>query len=195
MNITESYLSINEHSRPGTYLKKVSGIILHWVGKPMQTARSVRLFFEVDCPFTKHYSSAHYIIDFTGEVLKIVPENEIAYHCGSSKVDPVSNKIYTDWARKKFGIYAEDPINKSPNQVTLGIELCTIDNDGNFRDTTIESAIELSANLLKRFNLTINNLGTHNMVVGWKDCPKLWTKKPNLFEAFKEDVNRRLLNG
>lgn len=192
MIITEKYLSINEYSRPGKLLKKVSAIILHWVGVPNQTANQVWNFFE-DCKNNKHYSSAHYIIDFTGEIIKCIPDTEMAYHCGSNKIDPVSKKIYTDWAREKFGYFASSP-NCSPNQVTVGIELCTIDNDGHFRDQTISSAIDLVADLLRKHKLTINDIGTHNKVVGWKDCPKLWVNKPMLFDAFVNDIKLRMEN-
>jgi N-acetylmuramoyl-L-alanine amidase CwlA len=199
MLITDLFINKNEYSRPGKKLLEVKGIILHWVGVPEQTARTVQRYFDIYCPKDKHYSSAHYIIDFTGEIIHAVPDDEVAYHCGSSKIDPDSKVIYTDWAREKFGKYAN--INKettpskiftSPNYVTLGIELCTIDEKGNFRDATIHSAIELVASLLIKYNLTIKDIGTHKMVVGWKDCPLLWTKNNLLFEAFLEDVDRKM---
>lgn len=191
MKITEKYLPINEYSRPGSYLKKTLGIVVHWVGMPMQTARQVISFFEKDCPLNKHYSSAHYVIDFTGEIFRIIPENEVAYHCGSSKIDPASKKIYTDYARKQFGYFASSK-NCSPNQVTIGIELCTIDQAGNFRDATINSAIELVTDICRRKKLDADSICTHNQIVGWKDCPRLWVNKPMLFDAFKADVKRSL---
>jgi N-acetylmuramoyl-L-alanine amidase len=50
------------------------------------------------------------------------------------------------------------------------------------------AATELVAKLLKDNNLSIDCIGTHNRVVGWKDCPRLWTRYPEKFEAFKKDV-------
>jgi N-acetylmuramoyl-L-alanine amidase len=54
------------------------------------------------------WGSAHYIIDLNGDTYHAVPDNEVAYHCGSSQKDPASGRIYTDWARAKFGRFAEN---------------------------------------------------------------------------------------
>ena len=75
------------------------------------------------------------------------------------------------------------------------MELCPIDNAGNFTDATINSAIELCADILTRYGLDAADLTTHHDVVGWKDCPKLWTDKPALFEAFKWSVAEKLSRG
>jgi len=170
---------------------------MHWTGPYGHTTKQIWDYFENDCPKEKHYSSAHYIIDFTGETFHVIPDTEMAYHCGSSLIDPKSEVIYTDWAREKFGQYANierynnpNKIKSSPNQVTIGIEMCAIDSVGTFRDATISSAIELVISLCKKFNIREDSVGTHNMVVGWKDCPRLWVNKPTLFNAFIEDIKR-----
>lgn len=192
MIINKFFLTPNEYSRPQKNIKKVMGIILHWTGPNGHTARQVRSYFENDCPKLEHYSSAHYVIDFSGEILQLMPNYEMAYHCGSSKIDPISKKVYTDWAREKFGDYANNSKYLSPNQVTIGIEMCASNEMGDFNNQVIESAIELTTSLCKEFNLTSNEIGTHNLVVGWKDCPRLWTNKPYLFDAFKNDIKMRL---
>jgi N-acetylmuramoyl-L-alanine amidase len=188
MNIVEKLLKINPYSRPGRPLGAVKGIILHWTGAPMQRAVNTWGWFETGCPRDRHYSSAHYIIDLDGTVYHAVPDNEVAYHCGSSQPDPKSGRIYTDWAREKFGPYAGMPDINSPNNCTIGIEMCVLDNDGNFTPETLEAARGLAAELLKETRLTIDDVGTHNMVVGWKDCPRLWTRHPEKFEEFNAGV-------
>jgi N-acetylmuramoyl-L-alanine amidase len=193
MKIVEKLLTANQYSRSGRPLGSVKGIILHWVGVGGQRAISTWTFFENNCPKDKHYSSAHYIVDLNGDVYHAVPNTEVAYHCGSTQKDPASNRIYTDWARQRFGRYAENPDVNSPNNCTLGIELCVIDNDGNFSPETLMAATELVAKLLKDNNLNIDCIGTHNQVVGWKDCPRLWTRYPEKFEAFKNDVASLLI--
>jgi N-acetylmuramoyl-L-alanine amidase len=154
----------------------------------MQRAINTWGWFETGCPRDKHYSSAHYIIDLEGTVYHAVPDKEIAYHCGSSQPDPKSGKIYTDWARKQFGPYAERPDSSSPNNCTIGIEMCVINGRGDYTPETLGVAQELVTKLLKENRLTIDDVGTHNMVVGWKDCPRLWTEQPERFEEFREGV-------
>ncbi|MCL2832092.1 MAG: peptidoglycan recognition protein family protein [Treponema sp.] len=188
MEIMEQYLSINKYSRPGKKLSECRAIILHWVGKPMQKAIDVWKWFEHECPDAQHYSSAHYIIDLDGKVMHAVPDDEVAYHCGSTKPDLKSGLIYTDWAREKFGRYVQDPERNSPNNCTIGIELCVIDWQGNFRNETIDAAIKLTSLLLEQKHLCCDDIGTHAKVTGWKDCPKLWYDHPELFDKFKQKV-------
>jgi N-acetylmuramoyl-L-alanine amidase len=128
------------------------------------------------------YGSAHYIIDQNGIIIAAIPENEVAYHCGTSETDPASGRVYTDEARRRFGRYASD--YSSPNHCTIGIELCPTDDTGNFTNATINSAAELCADICKRYELSAEAITTHHNVVGWKNCPKLWTEKPQLLAAF-----------
>jgi len=191
MKIVDFFLTVNPFTRPGRKLAVCKGIIFHYVGKDNQKAMNVWKFFENDCPADKHYSSAHYIIDLDGFIYHAVPDNEVAWHCGSEKPDPVSGRIYTDWARQKYGYYACDPVKTSPNYCTLGIEMC-IDSKGNFTEETLQAAVELAAKLLGENKLTVDDIGTHNMVVGWKDCPLPWVKNPALFEEFIDKVKARM---
>jgi N-acetylmuramoyl-L-alanine amidase len=190
MNIIEKLLAVNAYSRSGKQLACCKGIILHYVGVPGE-AMSVWNYFEKTCPYDKHYSSAHYIIDLNGDIYHAVPDNEAAWHCGSSLVDPASGRIYTDWARMKFGFYASDPVKTSPNFCTIGIELC-IDQNGNFTKETLNAAVGLVAKLIQENNLTTEDIGHHKLVVGWKDCPLPWVKEPTLFDEFKDKVTNKL---
>jgi N-acetylmuramoyl-L-alanine amidase len=188
MKIIEKLLSKNPYSRPMRLPVEVKAIILHWTGVPMQRALATWNFFEKTCPQQKHYSSAHYIIDLNGDIIHAVPDGEVAYHCGSSQKDPVSGRIFTDWARAKLGKYVGDPERNSPNNCTIGIELCVIDEQGTFTPETLQAAAGLVAKLLKEHDLPVDDIGTHNKVVGWKDCPRWWTNHPADFELFKSMV-------
>jgi N-acetylmuramoyl-L-alanine amidase len=190
MNIIKKYLSVNQYSRSARGLACCKAVILHYVGVNGQKAATTWNYFEKTCPMDKHYSSAHYIIDLNGDIYHAVPDNEVAYHCGSSKVDPASGRIYTDWARQKFGYFASDPVKISPNFCAVGIELC-IDPSGNFTPDTLKAAKELVAKLLDENNLTADDIGTHKKVVGWKDCPLPWVKEPDQFEEFKKQVTNK----
>ena len=193
MQIIHDFLTINEYSRPGRTLKEVLGVVLHWTANPAANAKQNRDYFESLKTGAGGYASAHYIIDQNGLIVAAVPEYEIAYHCGSSQPDPKSGEIYTDEARRRFGRYAT-PSN-SPNNCTLGVELCPVDGAGNFSDATINSAIDLCADICRRYNLDAADLITHHDVVGWKDCPKLWTAKPALFQAFCYSVAEKISRG
>jgi N-acetylmuramoyl-L-alanine amidase len=129
----------------------------------------------------KTYASAHYCVDLDGTVYRLIPDDDVAYHCGTSQLDPKSKRIYTDWARKVFGRYAEDPKLNSPHNAAIGIEMCVTDDEGNFTPKTLLAATELTAHLCKTYQIPIERVGTHKLVVGWKDCPRLWTRYPRKF--------------
>ena len=161
---------------------------MHWTANPNANAEQNWLYFEAKKTGMGSYGSAHYIIGQKGDIIQCIPDEEVAYHCGSSQKDPESGHIYTNYARKKFGHYAVHWQTTSPNYCTLGIELCPTDYDGNFTEKTINAAIDLCAYLCKRHNLTADDITTHHDIVGWKDCPRLWTRKPELLDAFRASV-------
>ena len=191
MIIFKKLLTKNPFTRSGRRLVECRAVILHYVGVPGQRAAVTWSYFEKDCPLKKRHASAHYIVDLDGDIYHAIPDNEVAFHCGTSALDPVSGKIYTDWARMKFGRFVSDPARNSPNNCTIGIELC-IDRNGIFTADTQRAAIQLIANLLQEYNLTAEDIGHHKQVVGWKNCPAPWIKEPKLFEEFKEEVRRKL---
>ena len=189
MTIKQQLITPNKWSRPQHRIKEVLGIVMHWTANPKANAQQNRNYFESRKNGNEGYGSAHYIIGQDGTVIQCIPANEIAYHCGSSQKDPLSGKIYTDYARKKFKHYAEDYKTNSPNYCTIGIELCPIDDVGHFSNATIDSAMTLCSNLCKSFNLKADDITTHHAIVGWKDCPRLWVRQPELLDAFKVSVS------
>lgn len=90
------------------------------------------------------------------EIYHHIPDNEIAYHAA----DEIGNK---------YGI---------------GIELC-VNQDGDFQKT-FKNASKLVAYLLNEYNLTINDIKTHNDFSG-KDCPHL-ILKGNRMKELKNNV-------
>jgi N-acetylmuramoyl-L-alanine amidase len=188
MQIIEKLLSISDYTRPGKPLAEKRAIILHWVGVGGQRADSVWNFFEHSCKKDRHYSSANYCIDLDGTVYRFIPDDEVAYHCGTSQPVKPGGQVYTNWAREIFGPYAADWTKTSPNLVAIGIEMCVINNCGDFDPRTLEAAVELTAHLCKTYKIPLDRIGTHQMVVGWKDCPRRWAQHPDEFVAFKKNV-------
>lgn len=188
LNIKDDLLSINDYSRPGRKLYEVLGIVLHYTGNAGASAKANRDFFESRKAGNDGYGSAHYIIDMDGSVIRCIPDDEVAYHCGTSQVDPMSGKVYTDFARQFFGDYCINWKSNSPNNASIGIELCNMDDLGHFTIETWNSAKQLTSNLLKQFNLDINHIITHEKTVGWKSCPMLFHNHPEEFDRFVTEV-------
>jgi len=193
MQIIHDFLTVNEYSRPGKKLREVLAVVMHWTANPQANAKQNRDFFDARKTGAGGYGSAHYIIDQSGLIIAAVPEWEVAYHTGSSKPDPISGKIYTDEARRRFGRYAST--TSSPNNCTIGVELCPTDDAGNFTPATLQAAEELAAEICARYGLKADDITTHHNLVGWKDCPRLWTNHPELLDEFRLAVKERLENG
>lgn len=172
LRVQSEYLTPNPFSRPGTRLKRVKGIVIHWVANPKSTARNNRDFFERRKAGKSGYGSAHYIVCLDGSVVQCLPETEVGYHVGS--------KTYTDAAVTRLSRY--------PNDCTIGIECCHLDWDGRMTQETWRATVKLAAQLLKRYGLTANDLWLHKEVVGWKDCHRWFVKNPPEWARFKADV-------
>jgi len=191
MKIHENLLTLGKMNRPGIKLIEMLAVTLHWPEAPNQKPEDTRAWFESG----KTYGSTHYIIGTDGKKLQTLPEDEVGYHIGSSQIDPVSKKIYTDKARALMPKDAfSGKINSqgyyiTPNYYSIGIEMGHLNMfPGDFSEATLNSTAELCADILKRYRKTIDILVTHNEIVGWKDCPRLWVNNPALFFEFKNRV-------
>lgn len=200
MDITQDHIPINQYSRPGIRRKTTLAVTWHWVGKPMQTARAVRDYFaslaKPSSPEKAVYGSAQFIIGMDGEILQTMPLDEVAYHAGSSKIDPASGKIYTDLARKVLG-EQYCGLQYTPNHATIGIELCHKDWTGEFSNKTLDSLVELTAWLFDEYRPTLIDPKTqivrHYDLVGHKTCPLWFCDHPDYFAYTKERVRQKLI--
>lgn len=90
MDIVEDFLPVNGFSRTGKIRQATVAIVMHNVGVPGQRAKTVRDYFAALCTQDAMddkpdvSASAHYIIDQTGLIMKVMNENEKAYHSGSN---------------------------------------------------------------------------------------------------------------
>ena len=135
MKITDALLTPNKFSRPQIPLKSVKKVVLHYVGNPKSSAMANRNYFE-NQKNGGRYVSSHYIVGLEGEILRCVPENEVAY---------CSNQA---------------------NTYSISIECCHPDATGKFTDATTASAAELCAYLLKKYGLSVDDLIRHYDVTG-----------------------------
>lgn len=176
MIIEKDLLTINEYSRPATKLKKVQGLVVHWVANPNTTAKANRNFFENRKNGKSGYGSAHYIIDLDGSITLAIPPEEVAYHVGASS--------YRSGAVKQLGSY--------PNSTTLGIECTHMDWNGKMTSKTYESLVLICAELCKNYNLDpLVDLYRHYDITG-KLCHKWFVDNPKEWEKFKQKVKEHM---
>ena len=81
--------------------------------------------------------------------------------------------------------------SNSRNSDTLSIECCHPDETGKFTDATYTSLVRLTGWLCYRFNLTSEDVIRHYDVTG-KICPKYYVEHPDMWEKFKEDVEKQI---
>jgi N-acetylmuramoyl-L-alanine amidase len=176
MEIIQKYLTPNEWSRPQIPMHKIRGIVIHWTGSPMGNWNGVWNFFEDRKNGRDSYGSAQFIVGLDGTVIQTMPLDEMAYAVGSS--------TYPQEAINRLGSY--------PNNSTLSIEMCVVDDYGNMNFATIQNTKELCVHLLQTYGLTENDLWLHKEVVGWKECHKLFCDYPDMWVQFKQEIGAML---
>jgi len=200
MNIKEDFIPISQFCRPGLKRQNTLAVVWHWVANPGTSAQMNRNYFaslssQSSTQPEPRYASAHFVIGSSGDIIQCLPLDEIAYHVGSSKIDPASGKIYTDKARELFGIKYTTGIY-TPNYMAIGIELCHQDWMGKPTDKAYASAIELTAHLFREYNTTLTDpkrqMIRHYDVCGYKRCPLWYCDHIDEFEYAREEVRRKL---
>ena len=164
MNIEEKLLTPNPYSRPSAPMGKIKNIVIHWVGNAESTAIANRNYFE-SLKDKGTYASSHYIIGLEGEVIRCIPENEVAYHA------------------------------KQANSYSIGIENCHPDWNGKFNDKTYKSLIELCADICKRYKLNPETALIRHYDVTKKSCPLYYVQHLDAWKQLKADVKNALQNG
>lgn len=170
MRIEKKLLPPSKWARPEIELPTVTGVVIHWVANPGANPKQIRDYFAT----VERYASAHYVIGINGEILYIVPENEVAYHAGPSDLTKGDVK---------------ESLGGLPNWRTIGIELCHPDWTGQFTAKTLEKAVSLTADICYRHSINVmKNVLRHYDCTG-KHCPKWYVDHPDKWESFKRDVS------
>jgi N-acetylmuramoyl-L-alanine amidase len=158
-DVEQALLTVNEWSRPGDPLRKINGVVVHYVGNPATTARANRNYFEsLSSGAEGTYASAHFIVGLEGEVLQCIPLTEIAYASNSRNGDTVS------------------------------IEVCHPDGTGKFSPETYDRLVELTAWLCREFRLDPETEVIRHYDVTGKLCPRYYVENPDAWEQFLADT-------
>lgn len=177
--ITKRLLPVNMFSRPGKKLVSIKGIVVHWTGNPDLDAEGHARYFKSLADQDPHddkfdrYAGAHYFIGTAGDIIQLIPDNEVAYHVGA--------KSYNEATLDKFN-------TTYPNNCLIGIELCHPDWSGEFTEETWNSAMMLIGYLLEEYDLTLSDVVRHYDVTG-KLCPKWFVDDEKAYEKFRDDLN------
>ena len=128
---TEDYLTPNEYSRPGDPLTEVKNIFVHYTANPGTSAAQNRSYFEQQKDMHEASVSSHFIIGYNGEILQIIPMDEIAYAVRTRNMDSVS------------------------------IECCYKEKNGQFTQETYDSLVALLGWLLEAYDLESDDILRH----------------------------------
>lgn len=139
---------------------KIEYIVIHDTGNTSSGADANAHFSFFNA--ADRQSSAHYFVDDT-QILRIIKDSDKSWHCGDGK--------------GKYGI---------TNENSIGIEIC-INVNGNL-NTAIKKTIELTAFLMKKYNIPIENVVRH-YDASRKICPNIMSKNNwILWDEFKKDL-------
>ena len=161
--ITELLLTPNKYSRPGLPLKKITGVVVHYVGNAGSSAAANRNYFESLGKSGARYASSHYIIGLYGEIIRCVPEAEIAYASNSRNAD------------------------------TISIECCHPTTTGEFNPQTYEALIGILADICRRYNLNPAVDIIRHYDITKKLCPLYYVNYPSEWARLKADAAAALV--
>lgn len=161
--VERELLTVNEWSRPGEPLKKVQGVVIHYVGNPGTTAEANRNYFDSLSAGTDGvYASSHFIVGLEGEVIQCVPMTEIAY------------------------------ASNSRNEDTLSVEVCHPDGTGEYGRETYDRVVELTAWLCREFRLDPEKEVIRHYDVSGKLCPLYYVEHEAAWEQLRADISAAL---
>jgi hypothetical protein len=73
VRIIENLLTLGTQNRPGEKIIELRAVVLHWLAAPNQRPVNTRAWFESGQAF----GSAHYVVGTDGDILRVLPENEV----------------------------------------------------------------------------------------------------------------------
>ena len=132
MKITDNLIPKGKYNRPGTK-STPKRICVHYTGDCGASADRLALFFTAN---TAAETSSQYIVGINGEVIRCVPDDEVAYAAAGQ------------------------------NANTIHIEVCYKDKSGRFEEATIAALNELVLYLMNRYGISAENVVRHYDLTG-----------------------------
>jgi N-acetylmuramoyl-L-alanine amidase CwlA len=129
-------LPVNDYSRPGTEVREINAIVVHYVGNPGTTAAQNRTYYARLAENHETKVSSNFLVGLDGEIIQCVPVNEVAF-C-------------SNWR----------------NDDTISIECCHPDATGQFNNATYASLVRLTAWLCYKLDLDSADVIRHYDVSG-----------------------------
>mgnify|MGYP002710742973 CR=1 FL=1 len=166
MEIQKKLLTINPYSRPGTKRNRTTKIAVHYVGNANSKAINNRNYFE-----------------------NLKNQGKNGTYASSHYIVGLDGEV--------IQCVPDDEVaytTNSANTYSIGIECCH-GSDGTFNSKTRSSLVELVAMLLKKYNLTSDDIIRHYDVTG-KLCPICWASNSGVkyqdYLKFKNEVRDKM---
>jgi N-acetylmuramoyl-L-alanine amidase CwlA len=139
--------------------KKNKYIVVHYVGSVSTAKNNANYFYSVN-----RGASANYFVD-DNEIWRVVKDKDMAWHCGTKKT------YYHKECR---------------NNNSIGVEMCCIKKNGklDISDKTVNNTIELVRDLMKKYDIPVENVIRHYDVTR-KKCPAPFVSNKARWEDFK----------
>ncbi len=170
MKYQEHFLEKHSARRSGEKLEKARSIVVHYTATAGASPKGIAKYWARTS--RRGASSAHVLVGDMSAV-QVIPYNEVAHHVGSRYVAPQNKRHkYTPYGMKLI----EESGRSTPNYCTIGIEMCQErQEEGSIEisEATRENTIEIVRDLMKAYEIGIENVVTHYEVVGWKSCPAI----------------------
>lgn len=169
MNVNKLLTKINLTQTSNT--GRIKYIVIHYVGATGGAKANCQYY-------ASQYvgASAHYYVDFDGSVWQSVEDKDTAWHCGA--------KSY------------KHPECRNAN--SIGIEMCVrnkgsmadTSRDWYFEDATVAGAVQLTKELMAKYNIPADHVIRHYDVTG-KICPNpyVYNHTKNTWDAFKAQIS------
>lgn len=151
-------------------VSRIKYIVIHYSGS-VGTAKNNAEYFAAG----KRNASAHYFVGHDGDIWQSVEDANIAWHCGAK----------------------EYKHKECRNANSIGIELCTkttgstanADANWYFEDATVAAAIELTKELMEKYNIPADHVIRHYDVTG-KICPApyVFNEGKHTWDQFKAAI-------